>query len=219
MNDLDNALRLLYEAFPDAPDDETITDDEVNSVLFLGPRAALGADGRLIRLWTPRILGLLVGSSEFIWTEHVSREFDEAGWHEWPAQQRAAVLDVLRAWWRAMLTTHPGNRPVNDALLLLTKMVRDVRPWLATWSTIGGVAAARQLVDHMTQMVYWRDWPDGLDEDETYDHLGRWLLRYGVDILTALPEGDELDAAFARLAVRENELWWVWWPTPWCPES
>jgi hypothetical protein len=109
---------------------------------------------------------------------------------------------------------------VAEVLAVLVRTTGDVRPWLATWSAIGGSAAARQLCDFMTANPYAKsclDWSpeselNDFDRDAAADQIERWLLRDGIDILSALPPGADLDAGLAQLVGWEDGLWWLWWP-------
>ncbi|MFC4944035.1 hypothetical protein [Pseudonocardia sp. GCM10023141] len=62
-------------------------------------------------------------------------------WSEWPPHQRAAVLDVLDAFWSRTLGTHPGPYDVGDVLCGFGMLVPDVAALIGRWHLADGAAA------------------------------------------------------------------------------
>jgi hypothetical protein len=212
MDDLASAMRRLGAAFPgDAgPDhDAFVSRDSFDELVWYGKwMGSTDADryDDLLKQSMPRIFRLLfAGELSGGYSDHLPDRFAEAGWPDWPAPQRDAVNAVLHAWWRATLTHHPTRPAVGDVLAVLAQLSNDVQPWLDMWSAIGGVPAARQLVELMS-MYYIVPW-DALffDGDAADEALGRWLLRDGPAILTAAPDREVALARFA--GVQEHFAW------------
>ncbi|GAB3446348.1 hypothetical protein [Actinophytocola sediminis] len=218
MDDLAAALTRLAAAFPDDPGpaaDPFEYDGPFYRLVFHGKWAFGSNEAAFVNQMlsaTPRILRLHIDGPPLSFDEAVPARFVEAGWQEWPAEQRTAVANVLRTWWNTTLTTYPSTHPVNEVLVFLTQITGDVRPWLTTWTTIGGTAAAHQLRTFMTANLFWRTDLSDFDQDTALDAIDRWLLRDGIDILAALPSGPDLDAGLTELAEAEQGRWWLWWP-------
>ena len=178
MDDLAAALQRLADAFPDDP----------------GPAADP------FRLKDRYDIFVYCGTGVFV------DDFDLAEQMRiWPPPRRAAVEDVLRAWWTTTITHHPT---FTDVLAVVTHLTVDVEPWLATWSADGVVAAAFQLRDFLQGHFICLPRIDDFDEDAANDAIDRWLRRDGVDILCALPPGLAQDSTLAKPAKRESCRWW-----------
>jgi hypothetical protein len=216
MEDLPGALLRLADAFPDdlgpAADPFTLKDPFDDFVYYSRWTFNQAYEEFVDRMlaWTPRILRLLTGGRLAGYEGYVSARFLEAGWREWPPHQRAAVEDVLRAWWTATVTEYPSALPIAEVLAIVTQMTGDVRPWLTTWSTSGAVAAAHQFRDFIHAHLPWSHHIYDFDRVSAEDAINRWLLRDGVAILAVLPPGPDLDAALTELAQQESQiLWWL----------
>jgi hypothetical protein len=154
----------------------------------------------LLRQSMPRIFRLLLaGELSGGYSDRLSDRFTEAGWPDWPAPQRDAVNAVL-----ARLVAgdpHPPSHPpaVGDVLAVLAQLSNDVQPWLDVWSAIGGVPAARHLVD-LKDMYYIVPWNAlFFDSDAADEAIGRWLVRDGPAILAAAPDREVALARFAKV--------------------
>ncbi|MDT7788035.1 MAG: hypothetical protein QOF58_6454 [Pseudonocardiales bacterium] len=212
MDDLTAALQRLPDAFPGDPGpaaDPFTLKDPFDSFVWYSSGVSAGERHAQTQIWTPRILRLLT-SGELTYVDQVPARFREAGWPDWPPHRRAAVEDVLRAWWTATITQHPSPLPMTDVLTVVTHLSGEVEPWLTTWSATGGVAAALQLNDLLSGHVSWSYCIYDFDEEAADDAIWHWLLRDGIDLLLALPPGATQDAALARLAELESMgPWWV----------
>jgi hypothetical protein len=218
MDELAAALARLAEVFPDDAGpaaDAFSTSDLFDDVLSNG-NWAVGSNqaafvDRLVS-WTPRIMRLQVSGRLPRYSAAVPTRFVDAGWRKWPDHRRDAMTTVLATWWHTSLTSYPGTQPVSDVLVFLTQMTGDVRPWLATWSAIGGVAAAQQFHAFLAEDPDWSSELWEFDQAAATDTIDRWVLRDGIDILAALPPGPDLDTGLERLTEWENRLWHLWWP-------
>ncbi|MEV6237279.1 hypothetical protein [Lentzea sp. NPDC051838] len=219
MTDLAAALLRLSDAFPDDPGpahDPFEIKDRFDIFVWHGPYVFVDDFDMpaQMRIWAPRILRLLT-SGELTYTRVIAPRFAQCGWPGWPPHRRTAVEDVLRAWWAATLSTHPSPIPVTGVLTVVSQLSGGVEPWLATWSAVGGVAAARHLGDLLHDYLPWSSFVDDFDQEAAQDAIRAWLLRDGVDLLLALPPGEAQDSALAELAELEDKgLWWLphqWW--------
>lgn len=215
MDDLTAALLRLPDAFPDDPgpaDDPFTIKDRFDIFVWYGPYV-LADDFDMVeqmRIWAPRVLRLLTSGELVGYTDKIPARFRQAGWPEWPPHRRAAVEDVLRAWWLATITEHPSPVHVTDVLSVVSHLSEDVERWLTTWSATGGVAAARQLSELLHGHVSWSYLIDDFEKEAADNVIWYWLQRHGVDLLLALPPGETQDAALAKLAEWESRgPWWL----------
>ena len=112
--------------------------------LALDAARARAASGEL-EAATPRLLELVVGEREQ--PQDAAAVIAELGRHSWGASQRAALEEVLDAWWLEALMTEPADhRPPYSADVILgvivgfgAPMVRWLEPWLAELDGPGAI--------------------------------------------------------------------------------
>ncbi|MFI7548787.1 hypothetical protein ACIBQ2_03485 [Micromonospora sediminimaris] len=161
-----------------------LTPDQLG-VYLLNP-GTFGDDTEFPHL-LPRLLELYARDQMDGWSspDAVTRRISSQ-WRDWSAAERAAVTRLLATWWRHMLHTFGGP---NEAWYLLDAVLEcgvDLTSYLAAFTEVGEVAAARHLADVIDWCVF-STVPD--DDRSTFQ---RWLA------------GDEplavLDAAATHVA-------------------
>lgn len=120
-----------------------LADELVGRFLSCSGTVGTAAD----RQWlAPRVIELVVtGQSRHLDVEQTLRALAHADWATWPAAQRAAVLDVLGAFWETTLATYPAPYRAGDLLGGLSAL-GPVAPYLAVWP-LSEPSAAQHLRD------------------------------------------------------------------------
>ncbi len=113
----------------------------------------------------------------------VGGSFARGQWQQWPVRQAAAVDEFLHAWWTHTLTgAHPAA-PAHVVLPVVTEASATLTPWLATWGTLTGVEADRQLAeataewtdDLLDDLLPWSTWDDN---EQMRVELTEWLVHH-----------------------------------------
>ncbi|MEU7021967.1 hypothetical protein ABZ990_15070 [Streptomyces sp. NPDC046203] len=131
--------------------------------------------------------------------DEAGRSFGRGRWQRWPAPQRAAVREFLRAWWTDLLDTPDPTVPAHAALVLCFEASGTLGPWLDIWEARDHPVAGRHLAEAAARWEYdllrentlpWRVWntdPEvDPDSEALRDELTAWLLRHAVPRLRAL---------------------------------
>lgn len=92
---------------------------------------------------------------------------------------------------------------IGCVLEVIAVISGQVRTWLRTWTRIRTWTAARHVADLCSHLRYAALWVDALDDSGLPTELADWLLTDGLDLLTELPEGPELDRALDGLEILE----------------
>lgn len=103
----------------------------------------------------PRLLELYADDKMVGWSRPATVTSRIASqWRDWSTAERDAVTRLLAAWWRRMLHTFDRE---DDAWHLLDAIIEcdvDLAPYLAAFTEVGGVAAARHLADILEWCVF-----------------------------------------------------------------
>ena len=84
----------------------------------------------LYKRMTPRIIGLLMTDELHVDEALVASRFLQAGWSDWPVQERSAILEAGRQWWIEGLGTYPTGSSMTEKLEFLVPLSGDISPWL-----------------------------------------------------------------------------------------
>ena len=112
--------------------------------------STMDADVGLWRRLAPRTLREMVGQTLHIDESWMARKFNEAGWREWPDDERDAVSEFCEAWFATALTA-PEGPDVIDVLPFAAVMYGELAHWLERWAATPGPRADHQLA----QLAAW----------------------------------------------------------------
>ncbi|GAB2811769.1 hypothetical protein GCM10027176_15340 [Actinoallomurus bryophytorum] len=82
-----------------------------------------------------------------------------AGWHAWPAGERAAIEAFLTAWWADTLERHPADPDAGTVLCCLGAARADLTPFLDHWGGLPDAGAVRHLREFVLYGVEWTRGP------------------------------------------------------------
>lgn len=165
-----------------------------------------------LRWVTPRLMRDMLLDGQLLDDEMLGVRLAQAGWRDWPAQERQAIEALCVAWWRLTLTSPVDEWPVTGALAFLVPLTRDIGPWLEIWTETPGRPADLKVAE------LWREWGDRILAGELdisvyakgpniAPALADWLLRHGAARLTD-GDLDELAAwSLAQLPLPAEERW------------
>ncbi len=137
--------------FPELPDDAAL---------------ARARSGELVEA-IPRLLELAIGGG--LERVAITEPFDllrEADWTTWPANQRAAIEDVIDTWW---LWTRTAIEPEHGPGLVLACLCRLGVPqirWLGVWLDDLDGPAAGHLAAVVTSQLQEPEW-EGFDDERS----------------------------------------------------
>jgi hypothetical protein len=171
---LQNSLRNLYEVFSVYPFRKNMpccvphcfSKEEIEALN--APLTSLGEKELSSFTWSllltcgetedfkyflPRLFELSVTSQHYFCdTEIVLGKLDRAGFSAWPAHEQAAVLEFLREWWLAIISTPSEHRNPSSSELLTGLCCANlgVKPFLDGWLELTSFQAALHLADFVT---------------------------------------------------------------------
>jgi hypothetical protein len=82
-----------------------------------------------------------------------------AGWHDWPADERAAIEAFLTAWWADTLDRYPAAPGAGTVLCCLGAARADLTPFLDHWGALPAADAVRHLHEFVLYGVEWTRGP------------------------------------------------------------
>ncbi|WP_344580719.1 hypothetical protein [Nonomuraea roseoviolacea] len=191
--DLRTALDHLYETFSrhPLPEDTVVCDHCVPPELVraarTGPLRSLGAEALEPYAWNhstwggeadfrhylPRLLELLITEEMDGWfVGPILAGRAAAHWHDWPDDERDAVVAAVGLWWRETLGAYPRELDAPHLLEIIGREFRlDPAPYLAAWEEMAGEEAAAR---HVAALV--RDWRGRVaGRDAWYAAVDAWL--------------------------------------------
>lgn len=106
----------------------------------------------------PRLFALLAEGDRHLDPEVLIGKLALASWGEWPVDERAAVRAFLLAWWREILSGHPGVYGASACLRAIGRAEEDLSPYLSAWQRDPGLPATLHLADLVleNQDALWR---------------------------------------------------------------
>ena len=136
----------------------------------------------------------------------VGHSFARGKWQHWPAEQAAAVLGFLQAWWAHCLTAAAAPAPPYEALALCAEASGTVGLWLASWESIRHPLADQRLAE---ALAHWDfdllqdelPWWTLYDEEDKRHDLTIWLLRHAPSRLGDYGDPDHLRNVLRLLAI------------------
>lgn len=170
----------------------------------------------------PRLFELLVVEGDYLDPEVLVGKLTYGEWATWPVEEQQAVLEFLRAWWRAVLSHFPENLATigdynaweraaeprlnisaDDCLCAIAQACDDLHPFLDDWTQGRKAAALRHLAafiaDNVASLREERGlkntfWGNGPGGAE---QVVRWLMRseFVEQIRTTAKEITDLTAA------------------------
>jgi len=171
----------------------------------------MDANVRLWRRLTPRILREMAEQRLHIDETLIARKFGDAGWHEWPQDERNAVSEFCEAWFAASITAPEGPSAVA-VLPFAAVMYRAATHWLERWAETPGPRADQQLA----RLAEWwlpellngsLDFSFSGELPDVAAELSTWLITQAP---IRLAEGDlkPIDAyRLSQLPLPEDQRW------------
>lgn len=124
----------------------------------------------------PRILELAATPEGDRWLgtdfQSIAWKLEYAEWRSWPKPEQVAVTDYCQALWELVLSRDPqyGSFRATELLPGITRVVKDVTPFLHAWETNGSLSSLLQLADFIDSnwaeiqnrdlKALWLDAPD-----------------------------------------------------------